>query len=375
MIGWVEIPTFAPGEVFGALCVVFVLALPWTWIDAVRPGRRPSLRFSVTGYVEGLPRSWRQRTWFVPATARTAAVLCLVFALLRPQSTGMSRDTGEGIAIEMVLDVSGSMSEADFVIDGRPARRMDAVKQVFQDFVLGTGGLSGRRGDLIGMTTFAMYPDVRCPLTPDHANLVNLLRETDIPGWVRGRQVYEHPEANYTALGDAIVRATDELRKAGEKAVAGVPGAEAARSRVMILLTDGYDNPAPALKGDAVPPVEAAKLAAKFGIRIYTIGAVGSQPVPAGRARGLSSLFQRRAEVDEATLQEVARATGGKYFRAEDVESLTTIYDEIDKLERRKTGERVYNDDTSLARRAMLIGLMLLAGELVLSATWYRKGP
>ncbi len=375
MIAWLSLPPFAPGPVFAALAGVFALCLPWIWINAADPRRRPALRFSGADLAADLPQSWRQRTWFIPPLLRTLGTLALLFALLRPQSTGVSRDTSEGIAIEMVLDVSGSMAETDFAIDGQPVRRMEAVKQVFRDFVLGAEGLAGRPNDLIGMTTFAMYPDVRCPLTLDHANLVNLLRETDIPGWVRRRQVYEHPESNNTALGDGIARGTDELRKAGEKAAAGIAGAEAARSRIMILLTDGYNNPAPELKKDAVDPVEAAKLAGKLGIKIYAIGAVGASGAQSGRGRGIFGALQRRAEVDEPTLKAVAEATGGKYFRAEDTESLATIYAEIDQLERRKTGERVYNDNTALARSAMLLGLGLLAAELLLTHLAYRRVP
>lgn len=375
-MSWFGISRFAPGPWYGAVCVLMLLTLPWVWWIS-RPGARgATLRFSDVGLLIGLPRSLRQRVWFIPPLLRTLALLMLIFSLARPQSVGAARTNARGIAIDMVLDVSGSMAEEDFVIDGRSARRLDAVKQVFKDFVLGEEGLSGRPNDLIGMVVFAMYPDVKCPLTLDHGNLVDLLRKTEIPGFVDGQQRYQHPEANFTAIGDAIVTATDQLRQASEKAVEGTRGAEVARSLVMILLSDGANHPAPGLAADSPDPVEAAKLAASLGIKIYTIGAVGNSLSQGGR-----DLFSRLLRggagnsVDEESLKAVAAAAGGRYFRATDIESLRTIYDEIDKLERRSTGERVYNDHTAAARLAALIGLILLGLELTLTQMLFRKIP
>jgi len=222
------------------------------------------------------------------------------------------------------------------------------------------------------MTSFAMYADTRCPLTLDHGSLRDLLRETEIPGWVNGRQVYDHEEGGYTSLGDAIAVASDDLRRAGEQAIAGVPGAEAAKSRVMILLTDGKDNPAPIAGAKPPDPLVAAQVASTLGIKIYTIGAVGSAP----QQRGGLTLFSRpRAEVDEGMLKGIARTTGGKYFRATDTDSLVTVYDEIDRLERRRTGERTYQDNVYAARFAMFVGLALLFGELLLAHTFFRRVP
>jgi Ca-activated chloride channel family protein len=319
-----------------------------------------------------LGTTWATRTRFIPPLLRSLAVVALIVALARPQSGGEYRDTSEGIAIQMVLDVSGSMAEEDFVIDGRRARRLDAVKEVFEDFVMGRGSLGGRENDLIGMTTFAMYADTPCPLTLDHGSLRDLLKATEIPGWIDGRQVRQDIESDNTSLGDAIVVATDVLRRAGEQAVAGIPGAEAAKSRVMILLTDGADNPPDFAKRTAPDPVEAARVAATLGIKVYTIGAVGSDQA---RRRGPFGLFSARAQVDEPTLQEIARVTGGKYFRATDTKSLVTIYDEIDKLERRTTGERAFRDNVYAAKVAMLAGLGLLMLEMLLVNTRYRKLP
>jgi Ca-activated chloride channel family protein len=365
--------TFAPGPFFGWLCLLFVAMIPLAWLRTRRSYKRPAVRFSSVDPLRRLATTWATRTRFIMPLLRTLAIAALIIALARPQSGGEYRDTSEGIAIQMVLDVSGSMAEEDFVIGGARARRLDAVKKVFEEFVMGRGPLGSRENDLIGMTTFAMFADTPCPLTLDHGSLRDLLKETEIPGWIDGQQVREDIEAGNTSLGDAIALATDVLRRAGEQAVAGVPGAEAAKSRVMILLTDGADNPPEFAKRTAPDPVETAKIAATLGIKVYTIGAVGSEQ---GSRRGGFGFFgPRRAQVDEPTLKEIAGVTGGKYFRATDTKSLVTIYDEIDKLERRTTGERTFRDNVYACKVAMLAGLALLMTELLLVNTRYRKLP
>jgi len=362
---------FAPQPPFGWLCLVLLLLIPIVWWRALREKRRPTVRFSATDTFRSIAPSWAARARFVLPLLRTLAILALVIALARPQSGGEYVDSRKGIAIQMLLDVSGSMAEEDFVVSGRPVRRLDAVKQVFRDFVAGGDALNGRDNDLIGMTTFAMYADTNCPLTLDHGSLIDLLEDTEIPGWVHGRQVREDEEAGYTAIGDAIVLATDDLRRAGTQAVAGVPGAEAAKSRVIILLTDGANNPAPDPNVEPPDPVAAAKVAAELGIKIYTIGAVGS-----GRGQlGIFGMMRPGRGVDEASLKAIASATGGRYFRATDTQSLETIYEEIDRLETRRTGERTFRDDIEAAKIAMLCGMGLLMTELLLVSTRFRRLP
>ena len=365
--------SFAPGPVFAVLCAVFALTVPVVWWQYYRRGRWATVRFPFArpGQSAALPAGWVQRTRWVVPLLRTLAVTALIFALARPQAGGFREETARGIAIEMVLDVSGSMAEADFAWGGKWVRRLDAVRRVFRDFVLGVGELPGRPNDLLGMTTFAMYADVKSPLTRDHGHLVELLDATEIPGWVDGVERQRNVESSYTSLGDAVVLATDELRRVGEQAAAGVPGAEAAKSRVMILLTDGADNPPPQVKAEAPDPVEAAKLAASLGIRIYTIGAVGAQQ----QQRGFDLFGPRTAAVDERTLKAIAEVGNGRYFRATDTESLITIYEEIDKLERRSTGERQYRDNLGAARTALAIALALLGVETLLAQTRYRRSP
>lgn len=371
MIQWFQ-ENFAPGPIFIWVCVAALLLLPLIWLRARAGAKRPTLRFSSFRWLETVPAGAAASLWFIPPLLRSLAVLCLVVAIARPQSGGEYSDTREGIAIQLVLDISGSMQERDFVVSGQRVRRLDVVKAVLENFVLGKSGLRGREGDLVGLTTFAMFADTVSPLTLDHGSLVDLLRQAEIPGFVNGHQVRQEEEAGYTSIGDAITLATDDLRRAGEQAIEGVPGAEAAKSRVLILLTDGADNP-PRIPGiSPTSPLEAAKVAGKLGIKIYTIGA-GSDPQHRG---GLGFFFgQRTQEFDEDALKQIAAAANGRYFRATDTKSLQTIYEEIDKLERRKTGERTFRDNVGAARVAMLAAFGLLMGEVLLVQTRFRRIP
>jgi len=362
---------FAPGPIFVWVCAAAFLLIPLIWIRARSRARRPTLRFSSFRWLDGVPSGIAANLWFVSPLLRSLALLCLIVAIARPQSGGEYSDAREGIAIQLVLDVSGSMQQNDFVVENRRMRRLDVVKTVLEEFVLGKGRLRGREGDLVGLTTFSMFADTVSPLTHDHASLVDLLRQTDIPGWVNGVQVRQEEEAGYTSIGDALTMATDDLRRAGEQAIEGVPGAEAARSRVMILLTDGADNP-PRIPGlTPISPLEAAKVAAQLGIKIYTIGAGSDQP-----RGGFGLLFAPRGqEFDEQFLKEIAAAANGRYFHAKDTESLATIYGEIDKLERRKTGERSFHDNMGAARTALLAALSFLMCEVLLTETRLRRAP
>ncbi|MEK6675210.1 MAG: VWA domain-containing protein [Planctomycetota bacterium] len=366
--------TFRPGPMFGWLSVLFLALIPLVWIRARSRKHRAPLRFSSLELFAGIGTSWASRLWFVIPLLRTLAMIALVIALARPQAGGSYKDLREGIAIQMVLDISGSMAEADFMMNNRPVRRLDVVKAVFEDFVLGEGSVGGRENDLVGMTTFAMFADTTAPLTLDHASLIELLHETDIPGWVNGQQLRPTEEAGFTCIGDGIALATDDLRRAGEQALVGVPGAEPAKSRVMILLTDGKNNPPKVSPGmpQSPDPLEAAKVAATLGIKIYTIGAVGGGGTPRR-----NSLFDFRAtqEVDEPMMKAIAVATGGQYFRAADTDSLKRIYETINQLERQKTGEREYRDDVRAATVAMVAALGLLLTEMFLTHTRFRRIP
>ena len=283
---------------------------------------------------------------------RAVVLILAIVALARPQwGVEVTRMRREGIAIAMVIDVSSSMSALDLQLDERRSSRLDAVKATFRDFVVGGAGAEGGRdGDAIGMVTFARYADILLPPTLDHAALVGLLDQVDI---------VELPLEDGTAVGDAILRAVEMLRKVDTA------------SRVMILLTDGSNN-----VGEAEPLV-AAQIAAALGIKIYTIGAGtnGTAWLPVHASGGRVEYRQSAVTIDEQTLAGIAGLTGGKYFRATDAAALRSIYAEINELE--KTRNLVEHHQLRLEAFPWVVGLglALLVIEIVLVNTRLRTIP
>jgi Ca-activated chloride channel homolog len=233
----------------------------------------------------------------------------------------------------------------------RPIDRLEAVKATFRAFVEGdSGALAGREGDLVGMIMFARYADIISPLTLDHRAVLELLDQVELVSLA---------EDDGTAVGDAIVAGVDRLREAS--------GA----SRVMILLTDGSHN------AGEVEPLAAARVASALGIKIYTIGA-GSRGIALMPVRARSGgLEYRPAQVfiDEHTLEQVARLTGGHYFRATDADALRAIYAEIDRLETATNVAEHYQRYLEAFPLVLLAALALLALEVVLVSTRLRTVP
>ena len=229
---------------------------------------------------------------------RIIAITLLIIVLARPQKTDKYQDvTTEGIDIVLTQDISGSMLSRDFKPD-----RLEAAKNIATEFI------SGRPYDRIGLVVFSGVSFTQCPLTTDHAVLINLLREIQ-SGMIE----------DGTAIGMGLATAVNRIKDSQ------------AKSKVIILLTDGVNN-----RGE-IAPETAAEIAKTFGIRVYTIG-VGTQgmaPYPVQTPFGIQ--YQDiPVEIDEAILQKIAETTGGKYFRATDNDSLEKIYKEIDKLEKSK---------------------------------------
>ncbi len=359
---------------------VFLAVIPLIWWRWVSPRRRSAIRFSTVDRFNQLGTTWATRARVILPILRTLGVTCLVVALARPQKGNeLTRIYAEGIAIQMVVDVSGSMRAMDFVFDGRRHDRLDAVRRVFRRFVEGGQDLPGRENDLIGMITFARYADAKCPLTFDHANLIRILGQT---------QIVSDRSEDGTALGDAIALGVERLRQA-KVSVAPAPGERETgqiSSRVMIVLTDGRQN------AGELDPVRAAEIAKALDIKIYTIGAgtKGYAPFPVRDFFGNTVLRQMAVDIDEETLDKVAKTTGGEYFRATDADSLERIYEQIDKLERTRTEERRYMEYVELAttgssedgawRRLrpvplLWIPMVLLVLEILLTNTRFRKLP
>ena len=351
------------------LLLAFVPVIWWRYLSQ---RYRSTVRFSSTAALRSLDRTWKTRMRLVLPVLRTLAVVLLVVALARPRKGNeQTRVFSEGVAIQMLVDRSGSMQAMDFHLDGQRVNRLAAVKKVVQSFVLGDDGLPGRPDDLIGMITFARFADSKCPLTLDHGYLVETLQKTEI--------VTQRTEDG-TAIGDAIALGVEHLRALERQR--RLRGAERIKSKIMILLTDGENN-----AGD-ITPLKAAELAKTFDIKIYTIGAGTEGIVPMRDINMFGQPVLRRvsAHIDEETLRRIAATTDGKYFRATDTDSLRQVYAEIDKLEKTKTEEKRYLQYKELATESveagrirlppLLLGVfVLLAVEMVLANMAFRQVP
>ncbi len=262
---------------------------------------------------------------------RVLSITLLIIVLARPQTTDKIQNTStEGIDIVLTLDISGSMLARDFRPD-----RLEASKNVATEFI------SGRPYDRIGLVVFSGESFTQCPLTTDHAVLINLLREIQ-SGMIE----------DGTAIGMGLATAVNRIKDSE------------AKSKVVILLTDGVNN-----RG-AVAPATAAGIAKTYNIRVYTIG-VGTQgmaPYPVQTPFGLQ--YQNMpVEIDEAILRDIAQTTGGKYFRATDNDKLAQVYNEIDKLEKSKIDVRQFSRKEEEYLLPALIAICLLIAELILRNT------
>ena len=317
-------------------------------------GRATSLlQFSSLQLLQGTSRSLRQRLASLPAVLLSAAVVLLVIATARPRSPqSETRVSRNGIAIMMIVDQSSSMNARDLVEDDQSVNRLDVVKEVFLDFVYGNEGAAGqgRPDDLVGIVTFAGYADSVCPLTLDHGNLRSIVAQM---------QIVSEQSEDGTALGDGLGLGVERLRRSR------------AKSRVAILLTDGVEN------AGVISAIKAAELAAENDIRVYCIGAGtnGIAPVPVRSLFGGVQLVGQPVEIDEKTLQEIADRTGGRYFRAENRESLAEIYSEIDRLERTEVSELRYLQYREHFAGFVMSGLMLIAVAAALSGSVFRRLP
>lgn len=306
----------------------------WWWR---RKAMITTVQFSSLKPFEKGPRSFRERLRHVPLAVRFLALGCLIVAMARPQSVSSRENVStEGIDIVLVLDISGSMLAEDFT-----PNRLDAAKQVADEFI------DGRVNDRIGLVIFSAESFTQCPLTLDYRVLKNLLNE------VKNGMI-----ADGTAIGLALANGVNRLKDSE------------AKSKVVILLTDGVNN-----RGE-IDPLTAAKIAATYGIRVYTVGvgARGMAPFPVQTPFGIRRQMMQ-VDLDEKTLLSVAAITGGRYFRATDNEKLKEIYHEIDQLERTKIEVTAYKRYTELFPKWLAFGMMFLVAELGLGATVLKKVP
>ncbi len=308
----------------------FMLIIPLLALHYIyRQGKAHApVTLSTTPFLDTGRRTFRHYLRHLLFVMRLTAIALIIIVIARPQSVNRwQSSTTEGIDIILTIDVSGSMLARDLTPD-----RLEASKQVATEFI------SSRPYDRIGLTVFAGESFTQCPLTTDHAALINLLRE------VKSGIIEDG-----TAIGVGLATAINRIRDSD------------AVSKVVILLTDGVNN-----RG-SIDPVTAAEIARTFGVRVYTVG-VGSRgyaDYPVQTPFGVR--YQKmQAEIDEALLQRIAELTGGHYFRAVDNSSLRNIYNEIDKLEKSKIETREHSRREEMFMPWAVAAALLIALELLM---------
>jgi Ca-activated chloride channel family protein len=264
----------------------------------------------------------------------------LIVALARPQK-GQERQEVIAPATDIMLcvDTSTSMEALDF----KPKNRLDAAKEVMREFI------KDRPQDRLGLVVFSGLAYTQCPLTLDHGALLGFLDH------VRIGMISE----DGTAIGTAIATAVSRLKNS------------AAKSKVLVLLTDGRSN-----RGE-IDPLTAAKTAAAFGIKIHTVGAgvPGGALYPVKDAFGFTRYVKLPEDIDEDTLRQVAETTGGMYFRATSLEGLKKIYGEIDRMEKTDIRTETFADYQDRYLPFLCLGFLLLVTEVGLSQSVLRRFP
>lgn len=300
-------------------------------------GRRPHLRVSDIRYWKAGGKSVLSYLRHAPMLLRTVALSMIIIAITRPRSSSkMDKIDTEGIDIVLAMDVSTSMLARDFTPD-----RISAAKDIAIEFI------SQRPSDRIGIVVFAGESYTQCPLTTDRATLINLMKEIQT-GLIE----------DGTAIGNGLATA-----------VARMQGSDA-KSRVVILLTDGVNN-----RGE-ITPQTAADIAKTYGIRVYTIGvgANGTAPYPVITPWGVQ-MQDVEVEIDEDLLKGIAETTGGRYFRATDNTKLSEIYSEINKMEKARTTIDSFPVYKELFMDFALVALICLLLEVVFNAFILKRLP
>ncbi len=326
--------TFA-NPAFFYLFLLFIPIVSWyTW---KRNDLYAVIQVSSTASFEKAPKTYKYYLEHFPIAMRLLVIASIIVALARPQSTSNWENvTTEGIDIVLTLDISSSMLAEDF----RP-NRIEAAKDVASEFI------AGRRNDRIGLVVFSGESFTQCPLTTDHAVLLNLFKDIQ-SGMIE----------DGTAIGLGLANAVSRIKDSKSM------------SKVIILLTDGVNNMG------QIAPVTAAEIAHTFGIRVYTIGVgtIGTAPMPFKTVFGIQ--YQNvPVEIDEDVMRQIAQMTDGKYFRATNNQKLKEIYKEIDKLEKSKIDVKKYSRKQEHFWIFILIASLLLVVEILLRYVVLRRIP
>ncbi|MBQ6200335.1 MAG: VWA domain-containing protein [Prevotella sp.] len=323
--------------------LLLLLIIPYLiWYVMYRKKTEPTMRMSDTYAFRYAPRSWKVTLMPLSMLLRILAFTMTVLVLARPQThNSWSNKSIEGIDIMLAMDVSTSMLAEDL----KP-NRIEAAKQVASEFI------AGRPDDNIGLSIFAGEAFTQCPMTTDHASLLNMLQtvRTDIAA----RGLIE----DGTAIGMGLANAVSRLKESK------------AKSKVVILLTDGSNN-----RGD-ISPMTAAEIAKSLGIRVYTIG-VGTNnvaPYPMPVAGGVQYV-NIPVEIDTKTLSEIAAATEGDFYRATNTKELRNIYKEIDQLEKSKLNVKTFSKRYEAYQPFALVAILALLLEILLRITIFRRIP
>ncbi len=322
-----------PGYLFLLLLIIPVVF----WYIRKMYKSDASLQISTQRMLMNIPKSKKLRFLHLPFILRIISIILITIAIARPQASNSWRtESTEGIDIMVALDVSGTMMAEDL----KP-NRLEAAKTTATEFIL------SRPNDNIGLVVFSGESFTQCPLTTNHAVLVNLFNAIKYGIIEDG-----------TAIGLGLANAINRLKESK------------AKSKVIILLTDGSNN-----RGD-IAPITAAEIAKSFGIRVYAIG-VGSYGVvniPVQTPMGIQ-YQQMDSEFDEKSLKDIASMTGGKYFRATDNRKLRSIYQEIDQMEKTKINVREFNKKNEEFYIFSFAALLFLIIEILLRNTVFRKVP
>ena len=322
---------------------LLLLIIPYIiWYVMYRKKSEPTMRMSDTFVFRYAPKSLKVRLMPLQMLLRLTAFTFLVLALARPQTSNSWKNSQtEGIDIMLAIDVSTSMLAEDL----KP-NRLEAAKMVAAEFI------SGRPDDNIGLTIFAGESFTQCPMTTDHTSLLNLLQNVRADIAARGLI------SDGTAIGMGLANAVGRLK------------ASKAKSKVVILLTDGSNN-----MGD-ISPMTAAEIAQSLGIRVYTIG-VGTNkvaPYPMPVAGGVQYV-NMPVEIDTKTLSEIAQTTQGDFYRATNNNELKKIYKEIDQLEKSKMSVKKFKKKFDAFPPFVMAAALALLLELLLRITIFRRIP
>jgi Ca-activated chloride channel family protein len=363
-------------ELYSPWVLLLLLLLPVLIYIKLRRQHPAAVRFPSLRDIRQCPVSLRQKLRPLLNITRFVCIALLIVALARPRKgTVLSEISTEGVAIEVVADRSGSM-QAEMDYFGEKLNRFEVVKKVFSDFIAGNKkDLAGRSGDLIGLITFARFADTTCPLVLSHNVLLEFLNKTEI---VRIRS------EDGTAIGDAIALAAARLKKAEEEIQqrkkrlieSGEKGTTdeqesgfKIKSKVIILLTDGINN------AGQYDPLQAAELAKKWGIKIYSIGIGSAQAYMAIQTPLGTYKMPTGQNLDEGLLKAIAEKTGGFYGRADDAETLQNIVEKINKLEKTEVKSIQYAQYSERFGPWTLGALLMLVLEILAGCTILRKIP